>query len=498
MKHIEQITSEQVIDEINRLALSDDMLTTALSEPYAQATGIEVQPSAPVTSDVEEMPSWMTYLLRKIFGTIATVFRGVSLLSEFRAVYSWLRERLKGSADGTIPSIILATNKPMSEHLRLLNSRVISIDVYPDLPDGIDLLAFLSSDKALTDTITEYTDTNYDWVYKVDRLTLFPNIKKATFNMKEINIDMLKSNTVIEEVHFPRLTKIDTSMVAGTYNYSAHVILDCINLRVIDMPNVEEIYGNIRWQDMVYMSAKGSEVMEFPKLRYVRPNSNASMFHFSDCRIFKLPALETMYSANAAFITGWANLEELYMTRLEKFSGAVAWHILFENMPKLKKVVFGHYLTDTFRQVNYQGIQINGTWYYGSAVCNNCPNLIHLEFDGKKEDLYLVYWNPKYALLTEDLEEGVTDADGNTTTVYTAKNSLVDNGKFETNLEQFLYNFQTYIADRLADMTGNTAPTLTLSYEVYTALENQDEQTILATLTDKNWTVTHIPQIPSA
>lgn len=494
MKHIEQITSEQAIGEINRLALSDDMLTTALSEPYAQATGIEVQPSAPVTSDVEEMPSWMTYLLRKMFSTTASVFRGVSLLSEFRAVYSWLRERLKGSADGTVPAITLNPSKPMSEHLRLLNSRVMSIVVYPDLPDGIDLLAFLSSDKALTDTITEYTDTNYDWVYKVDRLMLFPNIKKATFNMKEINIDMLKSNTVIEEVHFPYLTKIDTSMIAQAYGYSAHVIWDCINLRVIDMPNVEEIKGNIRWQNGVYMSAKGSEVMEFPKLKSAYPNSNARMFHFSDCRVFKLPALETMPRNNTAYLDGWENLEELYLTGLISqgngtTSGGAGWSSQFMNMPKLRKVVYGEKLIDVLRQVS-TSTNADGVAYYKSTIGENCPNLIHIEFVNKATNTFLNSWIPTYALLTEDLVEETTADDGTVTTTTTLKNSLVEEGEpFTCNLEKFLWNFQTYIADRVADRTGQGALTLTLSSAVYGVLQNQEGQTILATLTNKNWTV---------
>lgn len=81
MKHIEQITSEQTIAEIQRLIQTDNMLTTALSRPYAAATGLEeVQPSAPVTSEVEEMPSWMVYLIRKMFETTTRVFHGMSLL----------------------------------------------------------------------------------------------------------------------------------------------------------------------------------------------------------------------------------------------------------------------------------------------------------------------------------------------------------------------------------------------------------------------------------
>lgn len=77
---------------------------------------------------------------------------------------------------------------------------------------------------------------------------------------------------------------------------------------------------------------------------------------------------------------------------------------------------------------------------------------------------------------------------------------LLEVGSMETNMdvrfwnptnkgEVFLSNFQTYIADRVSDRTGKSALTLTLSAGVYEALEAQEGQTILATLTNKNWTV---------
>lgn len=77
---------------------------------------------------------------------------------------------------------------------------------------------------------------------------------------------------------------------------------------------------------------------------------------------------------------------------------------------------------------------------------------------------------------------------------------LLEVGSMETNMsvrfwnptdkgEVFLSNFQTYIADKVSDRTGKSALTLTLSAGVYAALEAQEGQTILATLTNKNWTV---------
>ena len=105
----------------------------------------------------------------------------------------------------------------------------------------------------------------------------------------------------------------------------------------------------------------------------------------------------------------------------------------------------------------------------------NCPQLIHVEVC-VEQNINLNKWIPTMALRTDTTAEDYVD--------------LREDMSFANNLEQFLYNFQTYIADRAIDRTGQSALTLTLSAEVYASLEQQDGQTILATLTNKNWTVT--------
>jgi hypothetical protein len=75
---------------------------------------------------------------------------------------------------------------------------------------------------------------------------------------------------------------------------------------------------------------------------------------------------------------------------------------------------------------------------------------------------------------------------------------LVTDEDCHNNLEQFLSNFRTYIALRLATFASN-GPTLTLSQAVYDAIKDEshlfvfDEgtMTIYAYLTNiKHWTVT--------
>lgn len=104
----------------------------------------------------------------------------------------------------------------------------------------------------------------------------------------------------------------------------------------------------------------------------------------------------------------------------------------------------------------------------------NCPQVIHVEVC-VEQSINFSRWIPTMALRTDTTAEDYVD--------------LREDMSFANNLEQFLYNFQTYIANRAIDRTGTTSLTLALSAEVYAALEAQEGQTILATLTNKNWTV---------
>jgi hypothetical protein len=66
--------------------------------------------------------------------------------------------------------------------------------------------------------------------------------------------------------------------------------------------------------------------------------------------------------------------------------------------------------------------------------------------------------------------------------------TLVTDEDCHNNLEQFLKNFCTYICQRLADRTGQSKLTLTLSAAVYTAIIADDD--IKAELVARNWKVT--------
>jgi hypothetical protein len=89
-------------------------------------------------------------------------------------------------------------------------------------------------------------------------------------------------------------------------------------------------------------------------------------------------------------------------------------------------------------------------WVVQYALDTPMANLIHLEFGaGVAINLDLSYWNPTNAL-DASLDTLVTDED------------------CHNNLEQFLKNFRTYIALRLAD--NGSGKTLTLSAAVFSSI----------------------------
>lgn len=100
----------------------------------------------------------------------------------------------------------------------------------------------------------------------------------------------------------------------------------------------------------------------------------------------------------------------------------------------------------------------------------SCNNLIDFRIKQDTDfSLNLSSWNPTEALLT-------------------TSTSLVDEGEtFASNREKLLYNIRTYIAARLKDMTGSTAPTFTFGADLKTAI-TEDAET-LAAFTSKNFNI---------
>ena len=71
---------------------------------------------------------------------------------------------------------------------------------------------------------------------------------------------------------------------------------------------------------------------------------------------------------------------------------------------------------------------------------------------------------------------------------------LREDMSLSNNLEQFLSNFKTYIAERLkGGYAVGTGPTLTLSQAVRDAIEG--DPTIAQIITSKGWTISPAPSV---
>lgn len=104
------------------------------------------------------------------------------------------------------------------------------------------------------------------------------------------------------------------------------------------------------------------------------------------------------------------------------------------------------------------------------------PNLVHFEFgQGTNASLNLAGWSPTNAL----------DA---------SKTDLIEEGSTaQNNLQQFLQNFKTYIAERLTD--NGSGLTLTLSQEVRNAIHAAEDEYGIENIiiTKKGWTISPAP-----
>lgn len=175
-------------------------------------------------------------------------------------------------------------------------------------------------------------------------------------------------------------------------------------------------------------------------------SGSSSFYSCTSLQSVKLPSL-TKISGNSVF-SGCSSLKSVDLPSMTDISGS----FLFLNCTSLQSVNFPSIKT------------INGQTF------KNCNNLIDIRIKQDTDfSLNFSTWNPTEALLT-------------------TSTSLVDEGEtFASNREKLLYNIRTYIAARLKDMTGLTAPTFSFGADLKTAI-TEDAET-LAAFTSKNFNI---------
>lgn len=239
------------------------------------------------------------------------------------------------------------------------------------------------------------------------------------------------------EIHCKRLTG---------YDYNRQVWFPSNITKINGSSEVLEIPELERFEGLSYCGfpseAKNFKVWSFPNMTYSRT------------------AFSNAMGIDPNYHNDW--VEEIRCPKIKQFGG-YASESNMGNFDVLRKVTLGAVTADI----------TNG---YHQAFYND-PNLIHLEFgaDGGKVaiSLWLNMWNPTNALdasRTDLIEEGSTAAN---------------------NLEQFLSNFKTYIAQRLTDK--GSGKTLTLSQAVRDAI--QQDPDIVNIITSKGWTISPAPSV---
>ena len=182
-----------------------------------------------------------------------------------------------------------------------------------------------------------------------------------------------------------------------------------------------------------------------------------------------MPALKRFRVVNASYNGFFYNLTgecEIYMKNCEYMSavGGGSYPQGFSNIQGVKKIVFG----------TPHGTFNMGIMNYGDYT--KSYNLIHLEIGaGADCNIGLSNWTATNAL----------DA---------SRTDLIEEGSTSTNnLQQFLSNFKTYIAERLTDK--GTGLTLTLSQEVRNAIHAAEDEYGIENIiiTQKGWTISPAP-----
>ena len=441
-KHIEQTLSEELTSELFDITYTDradDLVTYSLSKPYAEVSGTE-EVKGDFTSYITELPAILKVFVRRLFSTPAKVFGDKSMSQMFGAgkgAYDWLKVRIKGSED--IPKKELPAIEDVAhlvENLRLLDDRKITNGDNIDVPDGVSLARIMCDINFVGDTIRVGNDKPYiqgnltelidtNTWERCTRRLLFYNLKKVRMNCKIIT------------------SGIERCLYNGYFR----------------------CYGDARYNQL--------EEVEFPYLEWLDNCENGN-FESHCMLIVNIP------------------IKKLYIPKLKGFTKFGSYYLgIAASCPLLEEIDLPSYIggnlnpgsgSDTGFRNNpeLRIIKLNGLENGDLKNCfNDSPKLIHFEIrDGFNAILNLSGssgWSPTMALRTDTTAEDYVD--------------LREDKTMVNNLEQFLWNFQHYIADRVADRTGKSALTMTLTSAVYTALQNQSGQTILATLTNKNWTV---------
>lgn len=243
-----------------------------------------------------------------------------------------------------------------------------------------------------------------------------------------------------------------------------------IMTKALDLPSLEEVQlGCKESTTIMIQNNQNLKTINYPEL----VNSAELFWLCPNIETINIPKLEvcslTQTGTHIFYFIGNNQCVNISAPKLHTVNGhPQLWgNSLFRDLPKCKTISAPNLTT-----WNYQ-------WHlYNSSAISNCPKLETVILPSAHFSLYDSFANCDSLIHIE-----IAPDYSQSLALWSPTTALSER------LPEFLYNFQYYIADRVADMTGKTALTLTLSSAVYAALEAQEGQTILATLANKNWNV---------
>ena len=493
-KNIETCLAENILSEVANVpqdpqfrSLTDEALDPLKQQALQQAgydgykEVVMYHKPYTFTSQVKQMKSNLILLLRRLWrypfgmgttaasaagssasdaGSASASANGSSAASAAAPIRSladmWQHyiTRLKGNPEYGIPSR-LSQLTDLPDAPALLADR--KIGGVPEAPDGISLLHLLTETTAKA-SVTELVDDNTWDAFGVSvPISTFPNVSKVTTHVRSVEQDAAGQTTFInktlDELNAPYLEYIGVKKDSKyTYNRYFQRLVSGINSEVVHFPSLRRIYNT---------SSAGS----------TGTNGELALGYLPNCKRLLVENLKDIRTSCSSWLgkgTGTqclANAPECLelITAIEgntNKNNAYDTGYKFIVAPKLRKFIIGGVLTTN----NDKGL-FNTT----------STDLVHLEIGGATCSLYMNNWSPTNAL----------DA---------SRTDLIEEGSTATNnLQQFLQNFKTYIAERLTDK--GTGLTLTLSQEVRNAIHTAEDEYGIENIiiTKKGWTISPAP-----
>ena len=298
------------------------------------------------------------------------------------------------------------------------------------VPDGMSIAQLLYSTSAASQ-VTEIVDTNVGWTM-TKSISGFPALRRLRLGCDYVLNFPANTYlpTTLTEIEFPELISWGI-----TSQYRPLFIYNNPNITELTFPKCKAIGNGFTYDSNgngCFISlCSNLRVVRFPEMyKYGEPEGGGASYADSF----------------GCLIHSCENLEEVYMP---KWTGYRNWRII-RNCPKVWKVVLGN--------ISYGVPPLYDSYSY---PFDSLVNLYHLEIAGCTVSLNLSSWKPTTAL--------------------------------SDNLQQFLSNFKTYIAERLTDK--GTGLTLTLSQEVRNAIHAAEDEYGIENIiiTQKGWTISPAP-----